>query len=167
MNYFCCLLFFIFGTANALDCPAFSSSQLKVLNRAFVYGVEFNLSHTLAAIALSESSAGVKLVNEKSKDYGVFQANRHFLCIQEGADTENSCNLTVMNVVVDMEFAAKHALITLKYWRNYHKDSFNWYNLMVRSYNEGFSFNGRDADIYFALFRKNMKIIKKCTSVFA
>jgi hypothetical protein len=166
MRIICCVLFFVLSSANALECPAFSENQLKVLNKAFEYGVEFDLSHTLAVIALSESSAGVKLVNDKSRDYGVFQANRHYLCIQEGADTEGSCNSAVLNVVVDMEFAAKHALITLKYWRNYHKNSFDWYNLMIRSYNEGFSYNGPAADIYIALFRKNMKIINDCTTVF-
>jgi len=161
------LLVSITASANT-TCPKLSTNQINVLHHAHQVGLEFNLEHTLPALALTESSAGEYLVNGHSNDFGVYQANKKTICNQAGFKLDSSeCDGEVFEVSFNISKSDEHAIKTLLYWRNYHKaKSFTWYEDMIRSYNEGFNYKNKKSEHYWKLYKRNLSIVKQCTSMF-
>lgn len=145
-------------------CPTLSDRQVDILKQSYALGEPHDLGYTLAAIALKESSAGLFLINAMTSDYGIFQGNVRTVCTQAGVyHNDFQCNLEIQRVVSDINTAAKHAIETLSYWRNYHSkrsEHFLVYENMIRSYNGGFNFE--HVDEYWEAFRDDFYTVKQC-----
>lgn len=148
------------------NCPVLSAEQKAVIEYSKSRGSLYDLGDTLATIAWQESNAGVNVINAHSQDFGVYQGNYKTLCVQSGIQPGTfKCNQEVQKVVFNIEVAADHAIETLTWWRDYYRSrehKKNVYELMVRSYNAGFSPSSKDADIYWEKFKKNYKLVKEC-----
>lgn len=162
---FCAALAPSVTAEGAEHCPDLSLSQLHVLQHSYDRGVPHDLGYTLAAIALTESSAGVNLINYRTQDYGIYQGNVKTVCVQSGVyDNPVLCNRELTRIVQDPDVAADHAIETLLWWKDYFskRKHSKAYEKMIRSYNAGFSFTSSDATVYFSKFRKNFHTIKHC-----
>lgn len=151
-----------------VTCPKFTQDQIDVMHKSYTLGEPHDMGYTLAAIALKESSAGEYVINAISRDFGIYQGNVETLCKQAGVFHNSfQCNMEIQNIVNDINLAAKHALITLNYWRDYHEkrsDSYLVYEKTVRSYNRGFSFADQGGTDYWEQFRKDFYTVKSCVS---
>ncbi|WP_299546508.1 hypothetical protein [uncultured Helicobacter sp.] len=116
----------------------FSKPQKEVLLRSYLAGEGDGLGLTLAAIAWKESCAGEYKMNFQDPSAGVFHAyipgviNRYPQLKQNGFTQ----NMVGAMLVEDDEFAAKIAILELKFWQKEHKG--NWKNI-IKSYNKGYS----------------------------
>lgn len=153
-----------FATNDPQPCPSLNEKQKTVLQQSYNLGKPYDLGYTLATIAFKESSAGVYLINAMTSDYGIFQGNVRTVCSQAGVyHTPFQCNLEIQRIINSIDIAAKHAIETLTYWRNYHQKRSEYamvYENMIRSYNAGFNF--QHADEYWNTFQKNFHMIKQC-----
>ena len=83
------------------------------------------MKYTLMAIAIKESSVGKQLINNVSKDYGLFQANiKSVIRRQKVQDNIYNRNYFAKKLVYDAGFSTANAIVEIDYWRNVHKD--NW-----------------------------------------
>lgn len=147
-------------------CPKLNANQIASLKFSYEYGEKYALGLTLAAIALKESSAGEWKINAMTSDYGMYHGNFKTICKQAGVfHSAFECNMEIQQVVENDTKAAKHAIETLTYYRNYHKKR-NYeglvYELMIRSYNRGWSFNDAGGDKYWKEFKTNFYQVKEC-----
>lgn len=116
----------------------FSKSQKEVLLRSYLAGESEGFGLTLAAIAWKESCAGEYKMNFQDPSAGNFHAyipgviNRYPQLKQNGFTQ----NMVGAMLVEDDEFAAKIAILELKFWQKEHKG--NWKNI-IKSYNKGYS----------------------------
>lgn len=116
----------------------FSQAQKEVLLRSYLAGESDGFGLTLAAIAWKESCAGEYKMNFQDPSAGNYHAyipgviNRYPQLKQNGFTQ----NMVGAMLVSDDEFAAKIAIVELKFWKREHKG--NWKNI-VKSYNKGYS----------------------------
>ncbi|TLD85095.1 hypothetical protein LS70_000645 [Helicobacter sp. MIT 11-5569] len=116
----------------------FSKEQKEVLLRSYLAGESEGFGLTLAAIAWKESCAGEYKMNFQDPSAGNFHAyipgviNRYPQLKQNGFTQ----NMVGAMLVDDDEFAAKIAILELKFWQKEHQG--NWKNI-VKSYNKGYS----------------------------
>ncbi|MBX7489878.1 hypothetical protein [Helicobacter turcicus] len=116
----------------------FSKSQKEVLLRSYLAGESEGFGLTLAAIAWKESCAGEYKMNFQDPSAGNFHAyipgviNRYPQLKQNGFTQ----NMVGAMLVEDDEFAAKIAILELKFWQREHKG--DWKNI-IKSYNKGYS----------------------------
>lgn len=121
----------------------FSKSQKEVLLRSYLAGESEGFGLTLAAIAWKESCAGEYKMNFQDPSAGNFHAyipgviNRYPELKQNGFTQ----NMVGAMLVEDDEFAAKIAILELKFWQKEHKG--NWKNI-IKSYNKGYSWKKSD-----------------------
>ena len=114
------------------------------------------MKYSLMAIAIKESSLGKYVINSKSEDYGLFQANiKTVLKRQKVKDNSYNRSIFAQKLINDVGFATANAIIELKYWRKVHKD--NWFKTWS-SYNMGWKYNS-ETGIKYA--EKVFDIIKK------
>lgn len=152
---------------HAVECPSLELNQLYVLQYSYNRGADEGIPMTLAAIALVESEAGVHLVNNRSKDYGVYQNNRKTLCKQAGYGYYTAaCSREVKRVTNNITLAADHAIETFNWWMDYHKNRTGSdkeaIELAVRSYNAGFNYDSKKATNYWKNFYKAYNMLDKC-----
>ena len=155
-----------FSVSAATECPRLEPSQVAALKFSYEYGKPYDLGITLAAIALKESSAGKWKINALSSDYGMYHGNVKTICTQAGViHSSFKCNMEIQTVVDNDAKAAEHAIETLQYYRDYHsKRNYEGivYELMIRSYNRGWSFYDADGDEYWKEFQTNFYQVKEC-----
>ncbi|MAC84056.1 MAG: hypothetical protein CL624_07960 [Arcobacter sp.] len=114
------------------------------------------MKYSLMAIAIKESSLGKYVINSKSEDYGLFQANiKTVLKRQKVKDNSYNRSIYAQKLINDVGFATANAIIELKYWRKVHKD--NWFKTWS-SYNTGWNYNSKTGIKY---AEKVFDIIKK------
>lgn len=155
-------LFMFFSiAANAHEDPTkdLTDEQKYVLVRAYEIGNERGYGLTLAAIALKESRAGKYLVNNRSKDYGVFQNNiksttRRIEMLTGHKMDWKTVQALKTELVSSLETSANYAMMELEYWDRVHKG--NW-RRVVESYNAGYGRN----PVYVEAIAKNIQYLKK------
>ena len=117
------------------------------------------MKYSLMAIAIKESSLGKYVINSKSEDYGLFQANiKTVLSRQKVKDNSYNRSIYAQKLINDVGFATANAIIELRYWRKVHKD--NWSKIWS-SYNTGWNYNSKRGVEYAT---KVFDIIKKLKS---
>lgn len=137
--------------------------QIDTLNRAYQIGESKDLGLTLAAIAMTESSAGKYKSNDVTGDYGVFQTNLKYTvkAIEQKTGAKMSWrqvrNLK-QRLIDDMDTSGTHALIALEYWLDRHNG--DW-SKAVRSYNAGNNWNSSAGKEYLTKVTKNLRLIKQ------
>ena len=114
------------------------------------------MKYSLMAIAIKESSLGKYIINSKSEDYGLFQANiKTVLSRQKIKDNSYNRSIYAQKLINDVGFATANAIIELNYWKKVHKE--NWFKTWA-SYNTGWNYNSETGIEYST---KVFEIIKK------
>lgn len=114
------------------------------------------MKYSLMAIAIKESSLGKYIINSKSEDYGLFQANiKTVLSRQKIKDNSYNRSIYAQKLINDVGFATANAIIELNYWKKVHKE--NWFKTWA-SYNTGWNYNSETGIKY---SEKVFYIIKK------
>lgn len=114
--------------------------------------------YSLMAIAIKESSVGKYLVNDKSKDYGLFQANiKTVLSREDVDDTKENREYFSNKLVTDVRYAVNNALQELTYWQGVHEQS--WAKTWA-SYNTGWKYESKTGLLYATSIFKIIKTLK-------
>jgi len=114
------------------------------------------MQYSLMAIVIKESSLGKNQINNKSKDYGPFQANiKTILSRQKVPDTLENRRYYANKLLNDIGFATANAIIELRYWKKVHKN--NWAKVWA-SYNTGYKYKSNTGYKY---AQSIFEIIKK------
>lgn len=146
------------GLKNQYD--FFTESQKEVLNFAYDYGRDHDLSYSLAAIAWQESQAGLFLIDFQGQTAGIWHVsvdgviNRNQKMYK---DTPFIRNLVAQKLMNNRKFCAKEAVKELLYWKN--KRS-NWVDIWA-SYNGGYNYESRQAQRYAREVAEKIKFLKK------
>lgn len=137
------------------ECPYFTPEQLLTMQRAHDNGESIGMGHELAAIAWQESNAGERLVNKRTKDYGVFQNHLKTVASREGVKpTKHLAN----RLVKDFDYSAEHAVKELQYWKQVHRKGSM--RDVLASYNAGF--NVKAGKKYANAVMKKTKTLQDC-----
>lgn len=142
------------------SCEAYSKlmeNQRHNIRLSVNRGVNDDMGLTLAAIALTESSAGLQRVNHKSKDYGLYQLNIKTAKSIMGIENKYLGYLLAMKLTFDDELNAEYALHVLRHFNKVHKG--DW-SKMIQSYNAG-NRHWRGVG-YLKKVKANIKIIREC-----
>lgn len=99
-----------------------------------------------AGIALQESELGLKIKNDKTKDYGVFQNNIKTVTKRNGISPQAAKR----NLLSSFEYSAKESHKELAFWVKVHGDPNKRTNLqkILRSYNAGYNYSSGAAKKY-------------------
>ena len=154
-------------TANATKCDFLDDDQKFVVNRAYELGQKSGYGMTLAALALTESSAGKYLINNVSQDYGVFQNNIKYTSRRIEQITGAPMNKRQVanlkkNLATDIHESATYALLELEFWAARH--NYNW-KRTIASYNAGFAWSGKAGQTYLAKVSKNLRLLESCNCI--
>lgn len=96
------------------------------------------MQYSLMALAIKESSLGRYVINSKSEDYGLFQANiKTVLSRAKVKDTKDNREYFAKKLINDVAFSTANAIIELQYWQGVHKGS--WFKTWS-SYNTGWKY---------------------------
>lgn len=129
----------------------FNAKQVETLKKTYYmakpYGNDYAL--VMAAIALQESEMGLHLVNDRTKDYGVFQINLATYHKRYGR-VNNSRSMLINHFHINFQAAKAE----IDFWRSVHGN--NW-SKVISSYNGGF----RGNKAYAIAVMKNLTIVKK------
>ncbi|UTJ06400.1 transglycosylase SLT domain-containing protein [Arcobacter roscoffensis] len=151
--FFYLLLFSTFLFSNSLN---LNKKDLVILKKIKSLSDDEMLSYSLMAIAIKESKLGKYVVNHKTKDYGLFQANiKTVISRQKVKDTKENREFFANKLINDVSFSTANAIIELEYWRKVHKD--NWAKTWA-SYNTGWRYDGKTG---FKYANSIFEIIKK------
>ncbi|CAL9990635.1 unknown function [Vibrio phage D479] len=159
------------ATAGPVQCKygqQFDEQQWYTIRSAYISGWLVDMKWSLAAIAIQESSAGKKLINNRTKDYGVFQSNiktamkrlqrweragRDF-GMYDVSDPEH-VKILLLN---DSDIATSLAIEELTFWKAVRNN--DWKQIWA-SYNGGY-YMGKDWQKYSENYSNNItKIIRK------
>lgn len=140
------LLFISNVFASAIDIQNLTSQQLETLKKIKEKGEKHDLGYSLMAIAIKESKLGKFMVNNKTHDFGLYQANiKTVLSRHNVTDTAWNRDVLASKLVSDFQFATKNAIEELTYWQKIHK---NDWSKIWGSYNAGFKYNSKEAREY-------------------
>jgi hypothetical protein len=142
-----------------LESKGFTSTQINTLYRAFQYGIEHDMSYSLAAIAWKESSAGIALKNPNDPSAGVFHVTvKNALYYVGWKNTEPNRQVMYLLLQLDFDMAASFAVKNLTFWRNAHKVSWKktW-----QYYNGGTTYSNASIE-YSEDIAKKIRTIKSC-----
>jgi hypothetical protein len=142
------------------SCEAYSKlteNQRHNIRLSVNRGVNDDLGLTLAAIALTESSAGVQRVNMRTKDFGLYAINYKTMKSIAGIQSDLMGAALAFKITYDDEYAAKYALHVLRHFKKVHKG--DW-SKMVQSYNAGNRY-WRGVG-YLHKVKANVTLIKQC-----
>lgn len=115
-----------------------SKMDIEILKKIKTLTNDNYMKYSLMAIAIKESSIGKNLVNAKSNDYGLFQANiKSVIRRQKVEDTEENRRYFAHKLIYDVGFSTANAIVELEYWKKVHKD--NWIKIWA-SYNTGWNY---------------------------
>lgn len=147
------LLSFSFLFSNSLN---LTKNDIIILKKIKSLTDDKMMKYTLMALAIKESSLGKYIINSKSEDYGLFQANiKTVLKRQKVKDNSYNRSIYAQKLINDVGFATANAIIELTYWRKVHKN--NWSRIWS-SYNTGWNYNSKRGVDYAT---KVFDIIKK------
>lgn len=142
------------------SCEAYSKlteNQRHNIRLSVNRGIGDDLGLTLAAIALTESSAGVQRVNMRTKDFGLYAINYKTMKSIAGIQSDLMGAALAFKITYDDEYAAQYALHVLRHFKKVHKG--DW-SKMVQSYNAGNRYwLGKG---YLQKVKANTKLIKQC-----
>ena len=151
--FFILVFSFTFVFSNSLG---LTQNDIVILKKLKSLTDDKMMKYSLMAIAIKESSLGKYIINSKSEDYGLFQANiKTVLKRQKVKDNSFNRSIYAQKLINDVGFATANAIIELKYWRKVHKD--NWFKTWS-SYNTGWNYNSNTGIKY---AEKVFDIIKK------
>jgi len=132
------ILSFSFLFSNSLN---LTQNDIVILKKLKSLTDDKMMKYSLMAIAIKESSLGKYVINSKSEDYGLFQANiKTVLSRQKVKDNSYNRSIYAQKLINDVGFATANAIIELKYWKKVHKD--NWFKTWS-SYNTGWNYNSK------------------------
>ena len=144
----------IFGTN--FKASQLTKKDIKTLKMIKKQGQRYGLSYSLMAIAIKESSIGRYVINSKSEDYGLFQANiKTVISRQKVKDNSLNRSIYAQKLINDVGFATANAIIELQYWQKVHKGS--WFKTWS-SYNTGWKYKSNTGINY---AKSIFEIIKK------
>jgi len=162
-----------FVTQESEKCDFLTTEQQYVVNRAYEIGSTIprgvsDYGMTYAAIALTESSAGQSLVNNKTGDYGVFQNNLKYTVkaveqIRGTKMTNKEIKDFKKHLTNNLEFSASMTGINIEFWEKVH-GKHNW-SKIISSYNAGYNYQGEAGQNYLAKVKNNMRLLKKCNCI--
>ncbi|MCT7910033.1 transglycosylase SLT domain-containing protein [Arcobacter lacus] len=154
------IFLFIFNVfASAIDIQNLTSQQLETLKKIKEKGEEHDLGYTLMAIAIKESKLGQYMINDKTHDFGLYQANiKTVLSRHNITDTAWNRDVLASKLITDFQFATKNAIAELTYWQKIHK---NDWTKVWGSYNAGFKYNSKEARDYSQDIAAIIKELKK------
>lgn len=146
----------------------FDDEQWFNIRNAFYRGMGDDLSWSLSAIIIIESSAGKRLINEATHDYGIMQINiktakvRLARWAKSGRDF-GKYDITNDNdvkqlLVSDSLISTTLALEELNFWKS--KRNGDW-NKVYASYNGGYYINKKHQPIAEKYSKKVISTIKK------
>jgi len=130
------LLLFLIKGVYADEYTIMSNNQKDIIQYAYIYGMKYDLSWTLAAIAFIESKGGKYQISVDGHDYGVMQINIKSALAREGLkDTPFMRSKLATRLITDMDYCLEHAVAEIQFWQNrYGADR---YSRVWGSYNGG------------------------------
>ena len=154
----------------AATCLLFDSltfEQQFNLRKAYYYGKSHDYGYTLAAIALSESSAGKFRINIHTNDVGLFQINVNTAYNTLGVTNYYRRLELVQRLIYDDALGASIAISVLDHFRRGRMMSRTVWEEMVMSYNEGYQWRNdpdskEKAKQYLASVRYNVQNLRGC-----
>lgn len=163
---FTLLVLFNINQVFAQSCDSFrsqfSTKQFNVLSKSYHYGLAYDMENTLAALAWTESSAGLFL-GSGDPAYGVYQAyiptvvNR--LNLKYDPIVHNLLKEELKN---NEAFYTAHAISEVLFWK---KRRDIWWNTWA-SYNGGYRYDKYYPQQYAKKIFSRIKVIKKCAHLF-
>jgi hypothetical protein len=136
-----------------------TQNDIVLLKQIKEYGQKYDLSYSLMAIAVKESSIGRYKVNVDSFDYGLYQANINTVIRRHNMKNSSSNrNKVAMMLINDFDFATSNAIAELVYWKKVHRG--NWEKVWS-SYNAGWNFDSSRGKRYSKDIIKIIKELKK------
>ncbi len=136
-----------------------TAKDMQLLKQIKSYGDKYDLSYSLMAIAVKESSIGRFKINVDSFDYGIYQANINTVIRRHQMKNSNSNrNKVAMMLINDFDFATSNAIAELVYWKKVHKG--DWTKIWG-SYNAGWNFDSTRGQKYSKDIIKIIKELKK------
>ncbi len=152
------LLLFIFISFSYSNSLRLSEKDILILKEIKSLSNDQMIQYTLMAIAVKESSVGKYLVNDKSKDYGIFQANiKTVLSREDVEDTKENREYFSKKLVTDVRYAVNNALQEITYWQGVHDQS--WAKTWA-SYNTGWKYESKTGLLYATSIFKIIKTLK-------
>ena len=154
------VMFLIFNFNLLADSvESYSEDQLYILAKSKMYGYQYDVQYTMAAIASIESEAGLDVINVDSEDFGIWQNNiKSVLSRHSLKKTSANKNRFASKLVKDERFAAQETIDELRFWMKVHgKD---WRKIWS-SYNCGYNYDSKKAVDYASKIRKKIAEIKK------
>lgn len=137
-------LCFSFLYSNSLH---LSKKDIVLLKKIRMLHDNTMMKYTLMALAIKESSIGKFMVNSKSNDYGLFQANIKTVLRRENLeDTYENREYLSNRLVYDVGYATANAIKEMDYWLKVHKN--DWFKSWA-SYNAGWRYNSKTGNRYF------------------
>lgn len=134
-------------------------SDIVLLKQIKAYGEDYDLSYSLMAIAVKESSIGRFKINVDSYDYGLYQANINTVIRRQNIKNSSSNrNKMAMLLINDFDFATSNAIAELVYWKKVHKG--DWIKVWS-SYNAGWNYDSSRGKQYSKDIIKIIRELKK------
>lgn len=160
------------ATAQPNQCEGYdilTSDQKRVLRAAYHYGKPYDYGLTMAAIALKESSAGQFKLNYLSNDFGVMQINIVTASRTMGITNRFHKMRLAERLVKDDEFSYYLAHSVLDHFQGRRYMTNEVWQEMVKSYNRGYQWKtdpeeNATAELYLADVRRNVNLLRRCTS---
>ena len=142
------------------SCPTLTVNQIKTLNMSYRYGEE-NLGKgwgkVMVGIAHRESQLGVKLINNKTKDYGVFQNHLKTVVKRNNIKSPAKAKKRLIN---DFHYSADESRKEIEFWKKVHGEK----NIkkILASYNAGYNYNGTKGKTYSKDVLDSVKLMQAC-----
>lgn len=136
-------------------------SQMAAIRFSFEYGRAYDLSYTLAAIAMKESMAGLWKINLQDPSGGLYHVTLDKAIRKLNIkDTNLNRNVAMQTLVDDDYFSAEIAVEEILFWKR--KSGGNW-NSVWAKYNAG-SFGDKTTrgKLYAVDIARNIQKIKHC-----
>jgi len=150
------LILFVFTTFLYSNSLNLTSKDIIILKKISSLTDNINMKYTLMALAIKESSVGRYMRNDKTNDYGLFQANiKTVISRQKVKDTKENRAYFANRLINDVAFSTANAIIELQYWQKVHKGS--WFKTWS-SYNTGWKYKSNTGIKY---AKSLFSIIKK------
>lgn len=148
-----------------------SDTQRHILMSGYKYGEGDDLGYTLAAILLTESTAGKYRLNYLSNDFGVAMINIKTASSILGITNYYKKTLLAQRLIYDDNLSFYLAIDVLKHFREARKESPKPYKAMIMSYNEGNKWlrdptSREKAEKYYEKYLENFYTVRYCMFVY-
>ena len=136
--------------------------QKALMKKAYNYGKEFDLGHSMAAIMWKESFVGDDVVpfNLGDPSGGYWHKHIDYLLIQEGKPVNNmNRNLAMLELIQNMDYAAALAIADLEHWQA--EFGQNAWSKVYAAYNGGYSNSAASLEYAESVKAKVKELINK------